>query len=127
MARGDSACSARVGISPQRRLNGRPRRSGDWSKAGGNDRVRTTSERGEGESMADMKAIRKKIGNIEGDLKKRVVSLEKDLINLVKKLEKKENEVKRLKEKMTSTLVKSVKKKVKKAKKKVAKRLTNIF
>jgi predicted phage-related endonuclease len=79
------------------------------------------------EHMAGTKAIRKKIGNIEGDLKKRVVSLEKDLTSLFKKLVKKEKEVKKLKEKMTSQLVKSVKKKVKKARKKVAKRLSNIL
>ena len=34
--------------------------------------------------MAGTKAIRKKIGNIEGQLKKRVRSLEKDLTNLGK-------------------------------------------
>jgi hypothetical protein len=79
------------------------------------------------ESMADTKAIRKKIGTIEDKLEKRVRSLEKNLTNLAKKLEKKEREVKRLQEKMTSKLVKNVKKKVKNAKKKVTKRLANIF
>jgi len=79
------------------------------------------------ESMAVTKAIGKKIAGIEGQLKKRVRSHEKDLSSLVKKLEKKEGEVKRLKEKMTSKFVKNVKKSAKKAKKKVAKRLTNIF
>ncbi|MGZ9252763.1 MAG: hypothetical protein ACXW4F_11420 [Candidatus Deferrimicrobiaceae bacterium] len=77
--------------------------------------------------MADTKAIRKKLGTIEDQLKKRVLTLEKGLTNIGKKLEKKELEVKKLKEKMTSRFVKDVKKKVKKAKKKVAKRLTNIF
>jgi seryl-tRNA synthetase len=79
------------------------------------------------ESMALTKTIRKEIGNIEVQLKKRVLSLEKDLANLGKKLEKKETEVKKLKDKMTSKFVKNVKKKVKKAKKEVAKRLTDIF
>ncbi|MGZ9148883.1 MAG: hypothetical protein ACXW4G_10985 [Candidatus Deferrimicrobiaceae bacterium] len=77
--------------------------------------------------MADTKVIRKKLGTIEDQLKKRVLTLEKGLTNIGKKLEKKELEVKKLKEKMTSRFVKDVKKKVKKAKKKVAKRLTNIF
>jgi predicted nucleic acid-binding Zn-ribbon protein len=81
----------------------------------------------EEESMDGTKVIRKKLGNIEGEIKKRVRSLEKDLSNLGKKLEKKEKEVKRLQEKLTSKLVKNVKKKVKNAKKKVTKRLTDIF
>jgi predicted nuclease with TOPRIM domain len=74
----------------------------------------------EEESMDGTKVIRKKLGNIEGELKKRVRSLEKDLSNLGKKLGKKEKEVKRLQEKLTSKLVKNVKKKV-------TKRLTDIF
>jgi len=77
--------------------------------------------------MAGTKAIGKKIGDIEGQLMKHVRSLEKDLANLGKKLGKKETEVKKLKEKMTSKFVKNVKKKAKKAKKTVAKRLSNIF
>jgi predicted RNase H-like nuclease (RuvC/YqgF family) len=81
----------------------------------------------EEESMDGTKVIRKKLGNFEGDLKKRVRSLEKDLSNLGKKLEKKEKEVKKLQEKLTSKLVKNVKKKVKNAKKKVTKRLGDIF
>lgn len=40
--------------------------------------------------MADTKAIRKKLGTIEDQLKKRVRTLEKDLTNLGKKLGKKE-------------------------------------
>jgi hypothetical protein len=79
------------------------------------------------ESMADTKAIRKKLGTIEDQLKKRVRTLEKDLTNLGKKLGKKELEVKKLKEKMTSRFVKNIKKNVKKAKKNVTKRLNKIF
>ena len=77
--------------------------------------------------MDGTKAIRKKLGNIEGQLMKRVRSVEKDLTILGKKLEKKENEVKKLKEKIASKFVKGVKKNVKKARKKVAKRLSNIL
>ncbi len=77
--------------------------------------------------MADTKAIRKKFGTIEDQLKKRVRTLEKDLINLGKKLWKKELEVKKLKEKMTSGFVKDVKSTVKSTKKKVSRRLKKIF
>jgi chaperonin cofactor prefoldin len=77
--------------------------------------------------MAGTTAIRKKIGKIEGQLKKRVRSLEKNLTALGKKLEIKETEVKKLKEKMTASLVKGVKKKVKKARKTVSKRLSKIL
>jgi len=82
---------------------------------------------GKEKSMAGTKAIGKKIGDIEGQLKKHVRSLEKDLANMGKKLKKRETEVIKLKEKMTSKFVKDVKKKAKNVKKKVAKRLTNIF
>ena len=68
--------------------------------------------------MADTKAIRKKIGAFENQLKKRVRTLEKDLTSLGKKLEKKELEVKKIKEKMTAKFVKNVTKKAKNAKKK---------
>ena len=77
--------------------------------------------------MAGTIAIQKKIGKIEGQLKKRVRSLEKDLVALGKKLEKKETEVKKLKDKMAATFVKDVRKKVKKAKKSMKKQIARIF
>jgi len=52
---------------------------------------------------------------------------ERNLTSLVRKLEKKENEVKKLRGKMTSKFVKNVKKNAKTARKKVAKRLSGIF
>jgi chaperonin cofactor prefoldin len=76
--------------------------------------------------MAIQKTIRTKIGNVEGQLARRVHLLEKDVMQLMKKLKKKENEVKKLKDKLTSGLVKNVKKKVKKAKKAVRKHLPGI-
>lgn len=76
--------------------------------------------------MAIEKTIRKKIGSIEGQLTRRVRSLEKDVSRLVKKVEKKENEVRKLKDKLTSRFVKEIKKKVKKAKKAVRKSLPKI-
>jgi hypothetical protein len=123
---GDSACSACVGNNPPRQRSGRTTRSGDWIRRATVIKWRYLHDAKE-ESMAVTKTIRKEIGNIEVQLKKRVLSLEKDLANLGKKLEKKETEVKKLKDKMTSKFVKNVKKKVKKAKKEVAKRLTDIF
>jgi predicted nucleic acid-binding Zn-ribbon protein len=76
--------------------------------------------------MAIQKTIRTKIGSVEGQLARRVRSLEKDVTRLMKKLVKKENEFKKLKDKLTSGLVKNVKKKVKKAKKAVRKHLPGI-
>jgi chaperonin cofactor prefoldin len=76
--------------------------------------------------MAIQKTIRTKVGNVEGQLARRVHLLEKDVMQLMKKLKKKENEVKKLKDKLTSGLVKNVKKKVKKAKKAVRKHLPGI-
>jgi predicted nucleic acid-binding Zn-ribbon protein len=95
-------------------------------KAGGDGKVGVSTRRKE-YSMAGTTAIRKKIGKIEGQLKKRVRSLEKDLASLGKKLEKKESEVKKLKEKMTASFVKDVRKKVKNARKTVSKRLSKIL
>jgi hypothetical protein len=76
--------------------------------------------------MAIQKTIRTKIGRVEGQLARRVSSLEKDVARLMKRLEKKEHEVKILKDKLTSGLAKKVMKKVKKAKKAVRKRLPGI-
>jgi peptidoglycan hydrolase CwlO-like protein len=62
--------------------------------------------------MAREKTIRGITGNIEGQLRKRVHALEKDVKRLTAKLEKKEGEVKKIKEKMLARKVKDIKKKV---------------
>jgi hypothetical protein len=103
-----------------------PARSGDWTRRCAVVEWAYPKD-GKEERMAGTIAIQKKIGKIEGQLKKRVRSLEKDLVALGRKLEKKETEVKKLKEKMTAAFVKDVKKQVKKAKKTVKKRIARIF
>jgi hypothetical protein len=125
-ARGGSASGTRVDVFLRLKSIERWWRSGDWTRWAVVIKWAHPHD-GKEKSMTGTKAIGKKIGNIEDQLKKRVRSLEKDLTNLVKKLGKKETEVEKLRKKMTSKFVKSVKKKAKKAKKTVAKRLSNIL
>lgn len=76
--------------------------------------------------MAIKKTIRTKLGSVEKQLARRVSSLERDVTRLTKKLEKKEHEIKNLKDKLTAGQIKNIKIKVKKAKKAIGKHLPGI-
>ena len=76
--------------------------------------------------MAIKETIRTKLGSVEKQLARRVSSLERDVTRLTKKLEKKEHEMKKLKDKLTAGQIKNIKIKVKKAKKAIGKHLPGI-
>jgi predicted nucleic acid-binding Zn-ribbon protein len=77
------------------------------------------SEGGEGRDMAREKTIRGKTGKLESQLNKRVRALEREVKTLSAKLEKKEGEVKRIREKMMARKVKDIKKRVSETTKKI--------